>query len=458
MNSQQRKLAYLAGILVLLGPIIYLGMPPAADTGKDKFQGQLSKLRTTYELGENSLGKVDPSSATMNLALLGLRGVAVNMLWVQADREKEHKLWWQLRQTTDTILQLQPHFEKVWDYHGWNLAYNISVEWDSVPDRWYWVKEGGKFLMQGVEKNRHSSVLFYYTGRILQHKIGASDENVYYRRYFIEDPDVEKYKGKSDPGINPYDDGDNFLAAKRWYERGSKIEAVATEETRERIVDRSVFLSMPARCMIERANARADDGKFGEETRLAWDQAFDAWDKFGETEINAIRRGSNDERMTIKLKVTEDELIRMAPDPNEREVLRSTVDAYQKITNYRYWHSRCALEAEPEMANAHEDIYQAGELYKKQDFEPATQQLLRGMASMEKIIDKQDFSEMRADDHLREEIQLAVLLLEMIHRLSGAQMPPDFPLAKYAAALTPDEKARQELRAMFKRRFESVAP
>lgn len=90
LTSQQRKLAYLGGILVLLIPIIALGLP---SDGKAGSGGTLAQLRTKYELGEADLGDVDPSSATMNLVLLGMRGVAVNMLYTEFDKQKDRKMW-----------------------------------------------------------------------------------------------------------------------------------------------------------------------------------------------------------------------------------------------------------------------------------------------------------------------------------------------------------------------------
>ncbi len=68
LSSRQRKLVYLCGILILLIPIIWLGRPGA---GEDQ-GGRLAQLRRSHDLGENQLGKVDPTSAAMNLVLLGL--------------------------------------------------------------------------------------------------------------------------------------------------------------------------------------------------------------------------------------------------------------------------------------------------------------------------------------------------------------------------------------------------
>ena len=134
LTSQQRKLIYLVGIIILLIPIIVLGLPSDGKNGVGG--GVLSQLRSKYELGETDLGDVDASSAAMNLVLLGMRGVAVNMLWMDLDMQKDMKRWAEMQATTESIVRLQPHYEKVWDFNGWNLAYNTSAEWDAVPDRY----------------------------------------------------------------------------------------------------------------------------------------------------------------------------------------------------------------------------------------------------------------------------------------------------------------------------------
>ena len=67
LTARQRKLLYGFLIVVLTIPIIWLGRPAT----KDDPGGQLAGMRAEYKLGEASLGEIDPSSATMNLVLLG---------------------------------------------------------------------------------------------------------------------------------------------------------------------------------------------------------------------------------------------------------------------------------------------------------------------------------------------------------------------------------------------------
>ena len=160
LSTQQRKLVYMLGILVLLIPIGVLGMPATQRTAPNEpgnSGGQIARLRHNYKLGETTLGDVDPASATMNLVLLGMRGIAGSVLWMQADEQKRMKNWSELEQTVESIIKLQPRFLQVWKYQSWNLAFNVSAECDAVEDRFFWVKKGAKFLIRGTEQNEDAA-------------------------------------------------------------------------------------------------------------------------------------------------------------------------------------------------------------------------------------------------------------------------------------------------------------
>lgn len=463
-TSQQRKFAYMGGILLLLIPIIYLGMP-ADSTGGNA--GRIAALRAELDLGEASLGDIDPSGAAMNLVLLGLRGVAANILWVQADEQKSHKDWAAMRATTESIIKLQPHFTKVWEYNGWNLAYNVSVEWDAVPDRYYWVKEGGKFLQKGVDRNRNSSDLHWHTGRIYGSKIGLSDEARFFRRFFRTDPDP-KFNGGPDPDWNSRDE-DNYIVAKDWYGRANDVEGQGNRQT---IMDRSIFRSYPARSQLDFAAAlqkygfseeydrQASDRKLTEEqqenlqvqvreqlreqNRAAWEQGSLDWtQKYGQELYTVDYRGNV---VTIRMEMSEEDLKDLTGD--ERRVMEQAVMAYQNMTNYRYWRTRALCEAEPETAEAHWTLFAAMEEYRKQNLDKAREYALRSMVLLEKIF--QRYPELQVEEDLVEDAIFAVMVWQYSYRLSSERAPTDFPLkAVY------DSRAEQmlEYERNFNRRF-----
>ncbi len=94
----RRKVFYVLAIVALLVPLYLLGQPASrpstVGTGKSASPGgKLSQLRERYDIGQSSLGKLDPASETMRLASLGLRGLAATILWQRADYYKEEKYW-----------------------------------------------------------------------------------------------------------------------------------------------------------------------------------------------------------------------------------------------------------------------------------------------------------------------------------------------------------------------------
>jgi hypothetical protein len=437
LSSQQRKFAYLAGILVLLVPIILLGMP---SDGRPKSGGYLAQLRSEHDLGESDLGQVDPSSASMNLVLLGLRGVAANLLWMDLEYYKDRKDWAQMRATTESIIRLQPHFAKVWEYNGWNLAYNTSAEWDAVPDRYYWVKEGGKFLGRGVERNNDATNLYYHAGRIHQQKVGQSDEKKYFRDYYFADPDP-KFGGTNDPEFNT-DNIDNFLMGKKWFYAANDSEL----RRKQNIQDRTIFRSSPARAQFDYAAARQEDGKFDDETREAWAEALSDWTvKYGQEPFTIPWEEG---QVDIRMEMTPEEIRQATTSDAAAAQLARAVDAYQKMTNYRYWRTRGLSEAEQVTSDAHREFYLAGEEYKQQNLNAALKLVSSSMEKFEQVLKK--YPELRDEDRMVEECMLAIMLYENIHRLNGERLPDEFPLKTLA-----EEKGglREQIEDQFKRRF-----
>ncbi|RPI81464.1 MAG: IRE (iron responsive element), partial [Planctomycetaceae bacterium] len=225
LTALQRKLVYTGCILLLLIPITFLGLPsePGQDGRvKPGTGGILAQMRQDYELGEASLGNVDPTSSTMNLLLLGFRGFATSRLWMNAQEQQKHKDWASLDATVKSIALLQPHFQKVWHFQGWNLAYNVSAEWDAVADRYYWVKRGIAFYKEGKDRNEKFPELYWYTGDTLGKKIGRADEWKEFRNFFINDPDLEQYPDGWDRELNP-DRQDNYLVARTWFQEANNV-------------------------------------------------------------------------------------------------------------------------------------------------------------------------------------------------------------------------------------------
>jgi len=116
-------------------------------------------------------------------ALSIFRSLAINYLWIRAEELKNAGQYFDALHIARMICALQPNLAAVWDFQGWNMAYNISVGVPTPPERWHWVRAGFELLRdEGLVANPHNAGLYLSLSRIFQHKIGdVADE---YHRYY----------------------------------------------------------------------------------------------------------------------------------------------------------------------------------------------------------------------------------------------------------------------------------
>jgi len=138
------------------------------------------------------LENAPPSLAFATVAMGAFRGLVVDILWIRADALKEQGQFFDAKQLAEWITMLQPRFASVWEFHAWNMAYNISVAIPaSQPDqRWRWVKNGYELLRdKGIPLNPKSLELYRELGRIFQHKMGGitDDAHKYYKIQFARE-------------------------------------------------------------------------------------------------------------------------------------------------------------------------------------------------------------------------------------------------------------------------------
>lgn len=436
MSSQSRKITYLIIIVCLLVAIVFLGMPASSEEGSG---GRLARLRTKHNLGEGSLGKVDPSSTTMNLLLLGLRGVATNILWMEANEHQEHKNWAQLRTTVDSIILLQPHYTKVWRFQAWNLAYNVSASWDAVADRYFWVKEGIKFLINGSNRNLENPELLWDTGNFMGNKIGRSDEWRQFRKYFYSDPEPRLNEGV-DPEINPAQK-DNYLVAKDYFTFANDAEE--KDPDKQHIMADVLFRHYPTRAQFDYPMALQREGIFDQVTTEAWRQGFEEWTGVYGRELFDTPGGK------IVLEANTDDIASLAiQDGVTQEVKREWVDRYQKMVNYVYWRTQAQVEREDLTMQAHRELFQGEQAFKESRMTEAQELLTKGMEKFEKVMTQNDA--MLLDDNAVEEALNAVLLWQHIHDLEGKQVPATYPLKPLWDA---QQEQVQQLTNEFRRKY-----
>ena len=247
---------------LLLIPL-YLLSQPATEATKGvpaKPGGVLAQLRDEYHLSQAQLGEIDPTSVTIKLATLGLRGVAANILWEKANDYQMKKDWTNFGATLNQITKVQPNFINVWINQSWNLSYNCSVAFDDYRERYRWVIKGFDFLKEGIKYNERQPRLLWELGRMISQKIGKADEVKQYRRLFKEDDDFNA-------GV-PVALRDNWLVGKDWYEKAVKM--VDTYGVTMMGQSPLIYRSSAPMCQMYYADALEKDGTFGEVAKKAW--------------------------------------------------------------------------------------------------------------------------------------------------------------------------------------------
>jgi hypothetical protein len=352
-----RKVVYLVAIAVLLLPIAALSQPATAGRGQAERSagGKLAQLRSKYRLSQAELGEIDPASETMKLAVLGMRGVAVDLLWASALDYQKKKDFTGLELTVKQIIRLQPNFLKVWEFQAHNLSYNSSVEFDSYRDRYAWVKKGIDFLILGTHYNRDEPVMIYQLGWYVGQKLGRSDESKQFRRMFKTDEDLHsKFREQGvevDEGLTRYDGKpDNWLVSKLWYDKAERAAEYKSIRTKSPLI----FYSSGPMAGINAASAmEKDDGVFGQYAKFAWSAGKDGWTRFGNRQIPTYLGISvqlnNLEDLQERLAAAEAKLDAIAP--GVREKIRQQKIAALPKREKETW------EKAPEKRTAEENFY-----------------------------------------------------------------------------------------------------
>jgi hypothetical protein len=127
----------------------------------------------------------DPPEVAMGIAMGAFRGLFVNYLWMRTERLKQEGKFHEAIELSSAITRLQPRFPRVWSFHAWNLAYNISVATNTTEERWQWVRSGIELLRQeGIPRNPNDVQLHRELAWIFNHKVQGfmDDANRYYKR------------------------------------------------------------------------------------------------------------------------------------------------------------------------------------------------------------------------------------------------------------------------------------
>lgn len=485
----RRKIIYVIILAALLYPMFLLSQPssPGSDGQPGAPGGKLAQLRTQYNLDESELGDVDIVATSFRL--FGLTPIADTILWNAANKYKMKKDWISLSATLKQLARLMPHYESVWRFQGWNLAYNVSTEFDDYRQRYHWVIEGLKFLENGVKMNKKSIRLTWDVAWHTSQKIGKSDERVQFRRLYKADDDVH--------GSRPVELRDCWLVGKDWYH---KAEAIVDSGVPLGKISEVLFYSNAPMNQMNYSDNLEKDGRFDEKVEREWKKAQDEWTAFGNREITTsrglvirlneqeyftqqeeklakeleeIQPGLREEMLQVRrqklspaqaaaydkkwedrnaeeinlaneaqeiLNITNMELAEnMAADRIEHgkdvaEKLDNAKDQnvwtgrYRDIVNFKYWRHRAAFEQLPDYIQARKLIYEGKKAFREGDLTVSKRNFDQAFALVKKCLDLPQFAGLDDEDAFQLDFKAAMETYMKILDQRNEKLPNDFIL------------------------------
>ena len=183
----RRKITYLVAIVALFTiSIFYRGLEAKSADGSSYVRmpvgGDALALKTilsqSRELELRELEDGDPEIAgeAVRLGLVGSRGLAVTFLWYAAIEKQKRNDFHEFERLVKAVTTLQPHFITPWIFQSWNIAYNVSVEMQSLGDMYFYIARGIDLLAEGERRNRRSPDMRYEIATYYQTKFGITDQ------------------------------------------------------------------------------------------------------------------------------------------------------------------------------------------------------------------------------------------------------------------------------------------
>ena len=166
-------------IICSVSIVLAIGLCIGAGMQLDSINRQRTEMNLVMDTPEN----IPPEMLWATVATGAFRGLVVDVLWMRADRLKEEGQFFDARQLAEWITLLQPRFASVWEFHAWNMAYNISVAIPATQQdqRWRWVRNGYELIRdEAIGKYGLKNITLYHElARIFQHKMGGVSDDVH---------------------------------------------------------------------------------------------------------------------------------------------------------------------------------------------------------------------------------------------------------------------------------------
>jgi hypothetical protein len=190
----------------------------------------------------------------------------------------------------DRMLAERPDGVDAWKFQAWNLSYNLSAEFDDYRDRYFWIVQGIRLLVEGAEKNEKDFDLLYDVGSCVSQKIGRADEARQFRKLFADDAELHKLLIVGFPRgevLGPDGKPDNWLVGRQWYLKAGQI---AAKYRHGDMGSHSpvAFYASTSMCQTFYAQAIESEGRFGDAAARAWKEAERQWVALGDIPLPAM--------------------------------------------------------------------------------------------------------------------------------------------------------------------------
>lgn len=484
-----RKIIYVIILAVLLFPLFILSQPSSStvEGKRETTGGVLAQLRTKYDMDESELGDVDIVSTTFRL--FGLTPIADTILWDIANKYKMKKDWISLSATLKQLARLMPHYESVWRFQGWNLAYNVSAEFDDYRQRYFYVIRGLEFLQDGVKMNKKSIRLTWDVAWHTSQKIGKSDERVQFRKMYKADDDLH--------GSRPMEMRDCWLVGKEWYKKAEDIVADGVPLGK---ISEVLFYSNAPMNQMNYSDNLEKDGRFDEKVEREWKKAQQEWLAFGNREITTSQGqvirlneqeffAQQEEKLNTELETLQPRLREELVEENRRKLSDKQAAAYDKpydqrnaeeinladeaeqilrvtnkqlaermaadriergrdialkldnareqniwtaryrdIVNFKYWRHRAAFEQIPEIVQARKLFYEGKKAYREGDLAVSKRNFDAGFALIKSNMDKPEFAGLDGEDAFQLDFKELMETYGKILEQRNETLPADFIL------------------------------
>lgn len=242
-----------------------------------------SGQRPLFDLGGERTRLSDLPSRAAALSLGGLRGFLAIYLWMDAESAKNTGDHQDLLDKYHRIADLQPDYTSVWDYHAWNQAWNLSVQWSSTERRWEWVRYGIEFLREGIRRNPKSVDLLETMGRIYEQRIAENlraDDRAYFTAQVIKEEGMHplyrayEWFRKAREAQDETGQNHSLFSKKVLHQRS----CFAAHEYAKNLTAGAINALTETVELQKSGNAQAAAAKF-RESRQALDQALAWWDR-----------------------------------------------------------------------------------------------------------------------------------------------------------------------------------